>query len=359
MKRISTVLAVLMLVALVTGNVVGRTPTPSDIVSAKRLHSFVNYSLAESGLSVSPDEVVIGADGWMYLGDLYSGTISSHRPPTNSEMVVDQAESLLGSLDEWSVRLSGEGVGFFFLVGPNKSSIYPEFLPGWAEWDNTSSMAIFVKALGEKPPLVLPHNALRRESELLLTYYLTDSHWNDWGGYVGYRELMNEVVNQNDSLSPNVLEFEPDQFIEKSTTVGDLAWLLSFGEFGSDTNSVLIEPLAIPVTESDWATGEIFYEGPVRSLAPPQDWTLIQSPDALNSMRVLWLRDSFGDEMSSYMHATFEETLTIHFEETDSEDVLARISDFEPDLVLVTHVERNLPGSTFMPGNEMSLTVGE
>lgn len=355
MKRISTVIAVLMLGALVTGNVVGRTPEPSEVFSAERVHSLVNYSLAEAGFSVAPEQVVVGSEGWLYLGDQYSETITHHRVPDDAAAVEAEAEALALSLQQWEAFLAERGSGFTFLVGPNKSTIYPEFLPAWSPLTEQSFISVFAGALEDTDPLVLPHHTLREASRDDLTYFRTDSHWNDYGAFLAYQQLMGFLDREYPQSSLESLLFDRSDFSLTGAAGGDLTWLLSLGEFPQDSAMVLREPLSHAVRETLWESGEVVYEGVIRPDTSYREWTRIESPDALNSFRVLWLRDSFGTRMAPYMFATFDDILMRHFERTDTEDLLDQIEAYQPDLVVVTHVERDLPGSRFAPGGLLSL----
>lgn len=59
------------------------------------------------------------------------------------------------------------------------------------------------------------------------------------------------------------------------------------------------------------------------------------------------VRDSFGTAMSRMMAQTFSETLQIHHGRVKPSDIKKIITDYKPEYVIVTVVERNSMSKMF------------
>jgi len=81
-----------------------------------RLNSWIDYHWFEDSSSPS---VLMGRDGWLFLAD--SVEVPCHAAPTLRHLL-ETASQLDGLLRE-------AGIDFLFYLAPNKSAIYPEYLP--------------------------------------------------------------------------------------------------------------------------------------------------------------------------------------------------------------------------------------
>ncbi|MEJ1936582.1 hypothetical protein WDZ92_40840, partial [Nostoc sp. NIES-2111] len=226
---------------------------------------------------------------------------------------------------------------------PNKSSIYPEMLPAWMRPASLSGTDALLAQRDDiivdlRPALI----AAKRESPYPI-YYQTDTHWNALGASLAFRAFAGEVSKQVPGLRwPDESNYVAVGMGER--TGGDLSKLLGLPE------SLLKEAPVVPHGEqdfrsirSDWQTGKILYDGPLSIVGMSRLPMLIQTRNALNNRRVLWLRDSFGTGLSPLMTATFSDVLQDHWMDAFNPEVLPWLVDrFKPDYVFMTVVERNL-----------------
>ncbi|MBF0633659.1 MAG: hypothetical protein HQK85_03275, partial [Nitrospinae bacterium] len=160
-----------------------------------RLAFIAGYSHLCYSLGVSPTKnVIIGKNGWLYFGD--ENEIKSYRKtnPFNAAQIAKW---------RWKMRLikgylETRGVKLVFLIAPNKSSIYPEQMPGninvagkTGGFDQLSNVA---GELGIE--FVDPRNALVERKKRDDVYFRTDTHWNDLGAFVSYDLLMKSLANR-------------------------------------------------------------------------------------------------------------------------------------------------------------------
>lgn len=295
------------------------------------------------GISISPDQVIIGRDDWLYLGDKYARGISAKRHPTMDEdrVVIDR---IVRGSAAWQHWLEARGVRCYRIqVVPNKSSVYTEYLPRWAQSapDNPIdsmleqvSPTIYVNTLSSL------HEAKTHFSAPL--YYRTDSHWNALGAWIGYRELARSM----DSCGSEPIQWlTPDQIrlsMLKDQGGRDLASFLWLGDVLEDTEVVVDVDIGriIPTVHMDFESGERTSQSDNPRIGAPQRPLLVHSPNALNQARVLWLRDSFGTAMAPFIAATFSETLQLHYGLAPPDVFAGLVDEFDPDYVIVTGVER-------------------
>ncbi|MCU0275520.1 MAG: hypothetical protein MUF02_01450 [Acidobacteria bacterium] len=179
------------------------------------------------GTSASP-HVVIGKQGWLFLGNInpYFDEIDYYRnlkPFTFGELRYWQV--LLEERRDWLKR---RGIHYLFTVAPNKSTVYPEFMPDWVRKVNPRSrldqLIAHMKKYSTLRVLDL-RPALAAAKTIRPPYYQSDTHWNDWGGYVAYREIITYWRRHFPQARPRPLEaftFQQSEFRS-----GDLALMLS------------------------------------------------------------------------------------------------------------------------------------
>ena len=158
-----------------------------------RWHSIEKYFL----FGVSPtSRVVLGKDRWMfYTGDRSMDVFRGLLPMTNQE------------LHKWQVMLEGKrdslrkkGIQYVFAVGPNKESIYPDFMPPrFNRVQPLTRLDQLVKYMREHSDLDIldlrPALRAARSEDAPgdYLYFQLGTHWNGRGSYVAYRELIDRV----------------------------------------------------------------------------------------------------------------------------------------------------------------------
>lgn len=316
------------------------------------------------GISTSPDQVIIGRDDWLYLGDQYDQTLSVHRrPPISSE--VERGKQIGASSVAWDSYFSSKGVKLFrIMIGPNKGTIYPEHMPNWAKPASPNATDALIAGTGKilYVDLRLPLLAAK-ENQSADLYYKTDTHWNNLGAGIAFRAFAQQVRGATPGL-----RWPSDSVYQLSGVVpragGDLANFLRLSASLSDSESIIhIQDLPVETTQSDFDTKQVIHQGGNPIIGSPNKPLLVQSVGALNNKRVLWLRDSFGSAMSPLMAATFSDVLQLHWGEAIKPGgrLVKLIEDWEPDYVFFTVVERASKSGLFaaFPPPVVLLGIGD
>ena len=301
------------------------------------------------GISINPNQVVIGKEGWLYLGDMYAESISVKRRVATAEEIKDVKEIARCS-EEWKEWLTRKGVRLYkIMICPDKDSVYPEFAPNWA-WpvagyatdvllDNVSRES----HIDARPELIKAKDQFAED-----LYYKTDTHWNRLGAWVAFCAFGREIKRTETDLKWFSKE-EARVLKTKERRGGDLAKFLRMAGMLSDIEArvKIIGGNPIETQRYDFETGRLTASGGNPHIAPPMRPLLVRSKHALNNRKVLWLRDSFGTALSPFMAATFTETLQIHYAALEPETLAGLVETYRPDYVFLTVVERDARGEWF------------
>lgn len=298
------------------------------------------------GISINPGEVIVGRDGWLFLGDDYGYHHVSYRRKRFDSSDDEIARKIERSGVEWSKWLSANGVnGFKLLMVPDKETVYPEHLPSWARGTGESPGSFLLK-YAPRSIAVDATEILLRAKERLPVYFSTDTHWDSFGAWRTFNETFKEWCGHLRCLS------EADVKLKLSPRrPGDLADLLHV-KYAlpaiPDRNVIMALKRKILIRRSDFETGRLIATTRNREIqAPTRFPLLVEAPGALNNKRLLWFTDSFGIAMSPYVAATFSQTIQMHYDSAVPDRFASIVQRFKPDYVLITVVARNFRHDVF------------
>jgi hypothetical protein len=161
---------------------------------------------------------MLGQAGWLYYGN--DGMVENYTGKARfEEKDLRDWQKLLEGRRDWLGQLGGK---YIFVVAPNKETMYPEYLPKWvAKTGQPVKLDQFlaymrqhstVSVLDLRPKLIAAKNQGA-------TYFQTDTHWNSFGAFVAYQELINALQ------IPGIKPLDLDCFSRTPTRApgGDLA----------------------------------------------------------------------------------------------------------------------------------------
>jgi alginate O-acetyltransferase complex protein AlgJ len=186
---------------------------------------------------VTVRNVLIGRDGWFFLADKQMVEHQRGVRQFTPEELRDW-QTLLERRRDW---LAQRGIKFLFVVAPDKASIYPDELPAWMTKVRPETK------LDQFTAHMRTHSTVEildlRESlcaarQIAPTYLKTDTHWNLFGSFVGYQELVKALSRQLPGIQPVPL----DSF-ERQTSLGSGGDLVNMlGIRAGDSNYVSFTP---------------------------------------------------------------------------------------------------------------------
>ena len=275
------------------------------------------------------DSVIVGENDWLY----YEATLDDyqHKNSVSDRMLFNIAHNL--SMMQKYTELLGKS--FVFTIAPNKNSLYDENMPEqynyqMAELSDRERLEPWLES--EQVNYVDLYSLFEEQEEVL--YYARDSHWNNRGAVLVYKEL---------------LETFGRPYIDYEALGYDIV-----DDYYGDLNLMLYPVGAEP--ENDYQYKKDFSWSYVQGTDVTDQYIQTVCPDG--SGNLLMYRDSFGNTLLPYFAQTFSQA-------TFSQIVPYQMSDLvtaAPDVVILEKVERHLPtlGSVApLMGAVLSFPTGE
>lgn len=169
----------------------------------------------------SSDKVILGRDGWLFYDE-------RSEDQGNALSWGDQRFRWYHELAHRQRWLEQRGILYVMALTPEKHTIYAEFLPASHSVPKprmANELATMWRCFHRSPISMLElGEAHRKQKSQQRLYFQTDSHWNDDGAYLGYRELMEHLATSRKAMRP----IDRAQFdaIPVTGFVGDLARML-------------------------------------------------------------------------------------------------------------------------------------
>ncbi len=256
---------------------------------------------------LDPDKCYRGKDNWLFLGNDYDRCVEAltglWRP---SAQQIDTQVQFFKGIDD-AVRAGG--AEFHMLIGPNKSTVYPEYLPPLTFPAKDRTIAPLVEKLKANGLSIFDSaDHLLKNKDKGLLYYRSDTHWNHLGA-----KLALEGFLQQSGLA----ELPPLMLLPQGKHKGDLVKIGGYSRF--------------PLREGD-------------NFLPR--WKS-EAHRPANDKTVLVLGDSFSGALMYYLEGMFSSVHRIHYgkiigRSSDLANLTQYISKMErkPDIVLWVQVER-------------------
>jgi hypothetical protein len=268
-----------------------------------------------------------GKNDWLFLGNQYDSTVAKLKlsnPPSD-----DVLKQSIEPFTKIAITAAKYNTKFALIIGPNKSSIYPEYLPDTLIPSPLKYSSFFINKLIEIPNLSVydpTNDLLNLKSKEGILYWMTDTHWNNKGAFLSYSGFSN-LLN---------LPIPSVEFKQGNSYSGDLIGISKLQDFplhAEDNWDVIWK------NKSTWSESDIADE---QKTAFGSAKVVINSKPLSN--KYVWvIGDSFTGALIQYLNATFKEVRYIgHWSDKlkDLPDILDK-ADRKPDMVIVVRVERS------------------
>ncbi len=280
--------------------------------------------------SVSSPKVIKGKNDWFFCTGNRTLDYCCQATQPFSLLELARWQEIL---EEWRDRLAERGTRFLLVLAPNKHTIYPEYLPDW------------VKKIGDKSRLEQLVEHLKEHSNIEVLdlrpaflegkkrgrlYHRTDTHWNDYGAYIAYREIMVRLRKWFENAAP-----QPESDFTGSTVLGrggDMAILM--GQERSIKEERIIFQPKTPRCARKVDAGEITNMGKWVKDGEP---VVMECPSGRIARAVVF-RDSYCSALIPFLSEHFGRTVYI-WQHRFNEEV---IEHEKPDVVIFEILERLL-----------------
>jgi hypothetical protein len=187
--------------------------------------------------------VIVGKDTWLfYCSEALNDGNSINDFMGSVPLAKATLENLRMRLEENNRKFAEKGIKYIVAIAPNKNTIYSEYLPERFVKNRSRTrleqFCDYMDQLSSIKVLDLSKPMLKEKSKLSL-YLATGSHWNSFGAYVGYREIMKRISN----FYPNtgVIELAGEIAVKRWANGGDLAQILFIQDVWPEKNDTVFQ----------------------------------------------------------------------------------------------------------------------
>ena len=250
---------------------------------------------------IESTQVLLGKEDWLFYKSTEDGDpISDYQGINHYDE--NTMQTIADKLTNERNQFSNYGIDFYILSIPNKSSVYPEYMPDTIQRkDTTSKTDLLMKYLEENTDLnvVDAKPSFVKAKKKKQIYYKSDTHFNQIGAFVTVQALKDKIDGKTDTLK-NV-------------------------KFGKITNHYSGD-LARLCDMQDTFNDDIQYQLDAATVN-----TKIKS-----NKRILVIGDSFSEVMQSIMSQYFAEVKTVNIWSFET----SMLDEYKPDIVVWEHAER-------------------
>lgn len=262
-----------------------------------------------------------GKDNWLFYKGEGSVSLYQHK----AVFTDDEMQTIQKNLEKRKSWLNEQGIEFFVVVPPDKSSVYGEYYrEGIIPVGNKNRMQILEEYLvANKSEMKMNYllDIMLEHKDNGLLYYKTDTHWGEYGAYLGYLALMKDIKTK----FPQMQDLPIDAVNLNYTThsEGDLTTMLGIKDV-----SIYNDNYLIPMPKEGYHFTYVKNEG--------RDGIITHNPD--KSLKVLVFRDSFSTALVPYLSETFGDVEYIWSHDFNSYQ--DKIMQEKPDIVIHEIVSR-------------------
>lgn len=287
-----------------------------------RLNS--NFSAVMLGRLPS-DKVIVGKDKWLFLAGDQAIDQYRNRRPFSSVQLDDAREALSRRVR----RVAELKAPYLFVVVPDKHTIYPEMMPSYlTRYERPSQLdQILAVAKAAHVPMLDLRPALRLGKPDGLVYLKDDTHWTDWGAYLGYRAILSSLPLPDLPILP--LDYQqfsvPTQFAGELAGMANLPWVES---------TLTVDP---SVSRCPFKLIGLQHQ-------PDRIFSIGRSTCGNAKFKVVYIGDSFTYRVMRYLAQSFGEVVfVVRSGFTPLRQIEPYLENEAPDLVIEELVERHLP----------------
>lgn len=289
------------------------------------------------------DGVIVGYDGYMFYGDTvddFQGQGFLH------DQIYNRAVQMLRERNSWAEQ---HGKKFYFVIAPNKNTVYPDYMPeGYtmASYRRYDQFVQIIQSAGiTAVDLRETMNAAVKADPQRNLYYKYDTHWNNHAGFLAYQTTMNMIRKD----FPNAIMHQKDEYQINycETYMKDQAYYLGYYDYFKDYGPVYTLKSGKTATltkyepRTSWGQFAFAYEctsGPNTGFSDKLYWLQYTNDYNSSAPDIYVMRDSYSIAMIPFLKDSFHMSTynwTFSFSQEEIENAKA-------DIILVIVAERNL-----------------
>jgi tetratricopeptide (TPR) repeat protein len=278
--------------------------------------------MTEDRLKGGSLSVIEGRDGWLFL-DRFENTNVMDLYTDKTAFSAAICERWRQAMTSWRGYFDRVGIAAATLVVPDTCVVYPDKLPEGLALEAHSPFTRLAETLEDT---VLAHCAYPRQilidgRKVEETYQSVDSHWTDWGAYLGYRAVMEDLAPRVPGLQ--VLQEHEIHWSSRTT----------FGALGATTTPERSAQVPIAhVKDEQWRITE-------NVMTEVRDGYMVTEQDRPDLPSVVIFRDSFMTSAFKFFSQSFRRAVYVGSPVPVLYDL---IETEKPDVVIFEMAERRL-----------------
>lgn len=282
-----------------------------------RLHHVAWYRL----FNMSPSSIVVtGKDRSLFVIHELDN-LRREKPLTNDQLA--WKAMVLKQRRDW---LAAQGIKYLVVLVPNKATVYPELAPASVRplypKGPAEQLKDHLKAYTDVEVIDLTSPLVAAKAKRL-THPKLDAHWNEFGGYVGYRATVEKLAEWFPGMAPIP---EDECVIEDKESGGDLAYIMGFPDLTE------IRTFMRPVESRSkgldgW--GGMVNQSKTSTVDDPSLPRAVIFHDSFMTAQKQFLSEHFSEARYRWIYTDFD---------------VAAINETKPHVVIQEMIERSLPG---------------
>jgi alginate O-acetyltransferase complex protein AlgJ len=279
-------------------------------------------------------------DGWYDWGDIQAANFS--QAVGKRYLSADEEARWHSYLSNVRDGLAKLKIPLYIVITPAKWDVYPDVLPDWAQQIRGSNSLDRLISNYPDLPIIDIRNPLRAASASSQTFSKTNSHWTDYGAWVGWKAISGCIAASDPSLSG--LSASPSDGVQISADHNEFAPFGISDPPANWTSPEYSSPLSdVVVSMQDGTSSTVSGATPTDLLSLPASTT---TANAQVQSSALVVRDSFGNALSVPIQQSFARTWQVRHNfdgKADSQpDIVALARTHRPNVVILQIAERHL-----------------
>lgn len=285
-------------------------------------------------MASTSSRVIKGLDGWYFFNEFNLLEDFLGLTP----LTKNQLEAWLADQEEKQTWLQKRGIRYLYMAIPNKQAVYPQYVMDHALARKGTTRFEQLRAhTGNRLPgyMLDLHQVLRPEAFAKPLYYKNDTHWNTFGAYVVFQEIMARIsawFPQEDFVTE--FEFGPDRTGIGGNTGdgGDLALMLMQRELTETYPEVKPFTGCGPYSRIPYRLSNIVKDHGRKSFMRTCE---------KRKLRAVVFRDSFFVPLEPFLSENLGKVIYL-WKEYDRQNLEELLVHFQPDIVIEAVVERHV-----------------
>lgn len=295
--------------------------------------------LKENAGPMTDHGIYIGKNDFMF----YGAAIDDYKGQTIlGDLRLKKIAEMMSDRDSWAKQ---NGIKLYLVIAPNKTSVYPEYVPEKvtpAQKTNADTVVEYlaqnssVEVIDLRAPLI----AAKAEYGDTL-FYKYDTHWNNNGGFVAYQEIMRRI--NEDVPGAYTLKKSDFEITQYETYMKDMAYYLGYYSKYTDYGPVYTLKSGMTATIGDKQNNG--FHGQFRFCARWKDGysdslNYIEYENTYNKSApsIFVYRDSFTVSLVHFLKDSFHNSVFDWSYDFSKQEIL----DSGADIVIMEVVEKQL-----------------